>query len=33
VKGNQRYNKPKRKNTIVIKGEDRPVTDTVVDFQ
>ena len=33
VKGTQRYNRPKRKNTIVIRGEDKSVTDTRVDFQ
>jgi len=32
VKGNQHWNRPKRKRTIIIKGEDKPLSDTLVDW-
>lgn len=32
VKANQHWNRPKRKQTVIIRGEDKPLSDTLVDW-
>ncbi|MBW2456156.1 MAG: hypothetical protein JRI68_16675 [Deltaproteobacteria bacterium] len=32
IKANQNWNRPKRKRTIIIRGEDKPLSDTLVDW-